>query len=290
MTDKKNYAERIAKLMNGLAESVFELSEEEILAEEREAGADPMYEAARVRALLRPEQIQKARQMRALLCHTRIVITDDHPILRDGLRRLLEAESDLKVVGEAADGGEAVKLAHHLKPDIMLLDLLMPRIPGMEALREMSAAQGSNSVRVIILAGAIEKNQIVEALQLGARGVVLKEFATRVLFEAINAVMAGEYWVGRERVSNLLQYLRKLVQSSGEETRRKKFGLTPRELKVVSAVVAGFTNKQIAEHLDISEDTVKHHVAKAFDKTGVSSRLELALFAVNHSMPLECIA
>ena len=172
----------------------------------------------------------------------------------------------------------------------MLLDLAMPRVPGMEALREMSAAQGSNAVRVIILAGAIEKNQIVEALQLGARGVVLKDAATRVLFEAINAVMAGEYWVGRERVSNLLQYLRKLVQSSGEETRRKKFGLTPRELKVVSAVVAGFTNKQIAEHLDISEDTVKHHVAKAFDKTGVSSRLELALFAVNHSMPLECIA
>ena len=290
MTDKKNYVERIAKLMNGLAESVFELSEEEILAEEREAGADPMYEAARVRALLRPEQIQNARQVRALLCPIRIVLTDDHPILRDGVRRLLEAESDLKVVGEAADGGEAVKLAHQLKPDLMLLDLKMPRIPGMEALREMSAAQGSNAVRVIILAGAIEKKQIVEALQLGARGVVLKEFATRVLFEAINAVMAGEYWVGRERVSNLLQHLRKLVQSSGEETRRKKFGLTPRELKVVSAVVAGFTNKQIAEHLNISEETVKHHVAHAFDKTGVSSRLELALFAVNHSMPLECIA
>ena len=290
MTDKKNYVERIAKLMNGLAESVFELSEEEILAEEREAGADPMYEAARVRALLRPEQMQNARQVRALLCPIRIVLTEDHPILRDGLRRLLEAESDLKVVGEAADGGEAVKLAHQLKPDLMLLDLAMPRIPGMEALREMSAAQGSNAVRVIILAGAIEKKQIVEALQLGARGVVLKEFATRVLFEAINAVMAGEYWVGRERVSNLVQHLRKLVQSSGEETRRKKFGLTPRELKVVSAVVAGFTNKQIAEHLDISEDTVKHHVSNAFDKTGVSSRLELALFAVNHSMPLECIA
>ena len=290
MTDLKNYAERIAKLMNGLAESVFELSEEEIMAEEREAGADPIYEAARVRALLRQEQILKARQVRALLRPIRIVITDDHPILRDGLRRLLEAESDLKVVGEAADGGEAVKLAHQLKPDLMLLDLAMPRVPGMEALREMSAAQGSNAVRVIILAGAIQKNQIVEALQLGARGVVLKEFATRVLFEAINAVMAGEYWVGGERVSNLVQHLRKLVQSSGEETRRKKFGLTPRELKVVSAVVAGFTNKQIAEHLDISEDTVKHHVAHAFDKTGVSSRLELALFAVNHSMPLECIA
>ena len=223
MTDKKNYTERIAKLMNGLAESVFELSEEEILAEEREAGVDPMYEAARVRTLLRPEQIQK---MRALLRPIRIVITDDHPILRDGLRRLLEAES-FKVVGEAADGGEAVKLAHQLKPDLMLLDLKMPRITGMEALREMSDAQGSNAVRVIVLAAIVEKNEIVEALQLGARGVVLKDAATRVLFEAINVVMAGEYWVGRERVSNLVQYLRKLLQSSGEESRRKKFGLTP---------------------------------------------------------------
>src|SRR5215467_7444572 len=108
----------------------------------------------------------------------RLVIADDHPILRDGLRRLLEAQSGLKVVGEAADGGEAVKLAHQLKPDIMLLDLAMPRVPGMEALREMSAAQGSNTMRVILFAGAVEKNQIVEALQLGARGVVLKDAAT----------------------------------------------------------------------------------------------------------------
>jgi len=193
VSDRKSDGDRITKLMNGLAESVFELSEEEILAEEREAGADPMYEAARVRALLRPEQVQKAPQMRVLLGPIRIVITDDHPILRDGLRRLLETKSDLKVVGEAADGGEAVKLAHQLKPDIMLLDLKMPRTTGMEALREMSVVQGSNAVRVIVFAGVVEKNEIVEALQLGARGVVLKDAATRVLFEAINAVMVGEY-------------------------------------------------------------------------------------------------
>ena len=221
---------------------------------------------------------------------TRIVIADDHPIFRDGLRRLLETEPDLKVVGEACDGAEAVKLAKQLKPDILLLDLAMPRDPGLEALREMSSASNQNAVRVILLTAAAEKNQIVEALQLGARGVVLKDSATQLLLKAIHTVMAGEYWVGRESVSNLVQYLRTLVQSSGEEARQKKFGLTPRELEIVSAVVAGYSNKETAEYFKISEDTVKHHLSNIFDKLGVSTRLKLALFAVNQSLPLKPIA
>ena len=219
----------------------------------------------------------------------RIVIADDHPIFRDGLRRLLEAEPDLKVIGEARDGAEAVKLARQLKPDIMLLDLAMPKHPGLEALRELSTG-GANSVRVILLTAAAEKPQIVEALQLGARGVVLKDSATQLLLKAIHTVMAGEYWVGRESVSNLVQYLRGLVQSSGDEARQKKFGLTPRELEIVSAVVAGFANKEIAEYFKISEDTVKHHLSNIFDKLGVSTRLELALFAVNQALPIVNIA
>ena len=220
----------------------------------------------------------------------RIVIADDHPIFRDGLRRLLEAEPDLKVVGEAQDGTEAVKMARQLKPDILLLDLAMPRMPGLEALREMSSGSNSNAVRVILLTAAAEKKQIVEALQLGARGVVMKDSATQLLLKSIHTVMAGEYWVGRESVSNLVQYLRSLVQSSGEEARQKKFGLTPRELEIVSTVVAGYSNKEIAEYCKISEDTVKHHLSNIFDKLGVSTRLELALFAVNQSLPLKTIA
>jgi two-component system, NarL family, nitrate/nitrite response regulator NarL len=221
----------------------------------------------------------------------RIVIADDHPIFRDGLRRLLEAEPDLKVIGEACDGAEAVKLARQLKPDIMLLDLAMPRHPGLEALRDMATGQaGSGAVRVILLTAAAEKNQIVEALQLGARGVVLKDSATQLLLKSIQTVMSGEYWVGRESVSNLVQYLRTLVQSSGEEARQRKFGLTPRELEIVATVVAGYSNKEIAEYFKISEDTVKHHLSNIFDKLGVSTRLELALFAVNQSLPLKSIA
>src|SRR6266481_2188746 len=213
----------------------------------------------------------------------RILIADDHPIFRDGLKRLLESERDFKVVGEACDGVEAVKMVRQLKPEILLLDLAMPRRPGLEALREMST--DATSVRVILLTAAAEKDQIVEALQLGARGVVLKDSATQILLKSIRAVMHGEYWVGRESVSNLVQYLRSLIDSSATASRRKRYGLTPRELEIISAVVAGYANKEVAEHFKISEDTVKHHLSNIFDKLGVSTRLELALFAVNQSLP-----
>jgi len=219
--------------------------------------------------------------------NTRILIADDHPIFRDGLKRLLESERDFTVVGEACDGVEAVKLVRQLKPEILLLDLAMPRRPGLEALREMNSEPASSSVRVILLTAAAEKEQIVEALQLGARGVVLKDSATQILLKSIRAVMKGEYWVGRESVANLVQYLRTLVDSSSNESRKKKFGLTPREFEVISAVVAGYANKEIAEYFKISEDTVKHHLSNIFDKVGVSTRLELALFAVNQSLPFK---
>jgi two-component system, NarL family, nitrate/nitrite response regulator NarL len=220
----------------------------------------------------------------------RIVIADDHPIFRDGLRRLLESEGDMKVIGEACDGNEAIKLASELKPDILLLDLAMPHRTGLEALRDMNTNTSAvGAVRIILLTAAVEKKQIVEALQLGARGVVLKDSATQLLLKSIHSVMAGEYWVGRDSVSNLVQYLRNLMQSTVEETKQKKFGLTPRELEIVAAVVAGYANREIAEYFKISEDTVKHHLSNIFDKLGVSTRLELALFAVNQGLPIKTI-
>jgi two-component system, NarL family, nitrate/nitrite response regulator NarL len=215
----------------------------------------------------------------------RILIADDHPIFRDGLKRLLESEGEFKVIGEACDGVEAVSMARQLIPEVMLLDLAMPRRQGLEALREL--AQDPRSVRVILLTAAAEKEQIVEALQLGARGVVLKDSATQILLKSIRAVMNGEYWVGRESVSNLVLYLRTLVSPAPPQ--RNKYRLTPRELEIVAAVVAGFANKEIAQYFKISEDTVKHHLSNIFDKVGVSSRLELALFAVNQSLPFKPI-
>jgi len=214
----------------------------------------------------------------------RILIADDHELFRNGLRLLLQSEG-LKVVGEARDGAEAVAYAQQLKPDILLLDLLMPNHPGFEALKNLGS-DGPAKTRVILLTGeVVVKRQIVEALQLGARGVVLKSSATDVLFQAIQTVMAEGYWVGRESVTNLMQYLRDLVRGSANET----YGLTTRELEIVSAIVSGYSNKDIAVHFKISEDTVKHHISNIFNKVGVSSRLELALFAVNHSVPLPVI-
>lgn len=217
----------------------------------------------------------------------RILIADDHPIFRDGLKRLLESEGEFKVIGEACDGVEAVSMARQLIPEVMLLDLAMPRRQGLETLREL--ASDARSVRVILLTAAAEKEQIVEALQLGARGVVLKDSATQILLKSIRAVMNGEYWVGRESVSNLVQYLRTLVTPASAFPQRNKYRLTPRELEIIAAVVAGFANKEIAQYFKISEDTVKHHLSNIFDKVGVSSRLELALFAVNQSLPFKPI-
>ena len=220
----------------------------------------------------------------------RIVIADDHPIFRDGLRRLLESEGDMKVVGEACDGLEAVKLAHRdqARHSSARSRHAASHWPGCAARPEHDAG-GAGAVRIILLTAAVEKKQVVEALQLGARGVVLKDSATQLLLKSIHAVMAGEYWVGRDSVSNLVQYLRNLMQSTNEETKQKKFGLTPRELEIVSAVVAGYANREIAEYFKISEDTVKHHLSNIFDKLGVSTRLELALFAVNQGLPLKTI-
>jgi two-component system, NarL family, nitrate/nitrite response regulator NarL len=213
----------------------------------------------------------------------RIVIADDHPIFRDGLRRLLEAEPGLQVIGEASDGQQAVQLAHSLKPDVLLLDLAMPRYPGLEALRELSRGNGHH-VRTLLLTASIEKQQIAEALQIGARGVVMKEAATQVLFTALRAVMRGQYWVGHEAVTDLPQHLRSQLKADPRGAKPRPYGLTNRELEIVGSIVDGNTNKEIAQKFSLSEDTVKHHLTSIFDKLGVANRLELALFAINNRL------
>lgn len=212
----------------------------------------------------------------------RVLIADDHPIYRKGLRSVLEAESGMVVVGEAAGGEEAVRLSRDILPDVLLLDLAMPGVSGMEALAEMAAAP--TPVRTILLTASIKKAEIVTALQLGAVGVVLKSSPVDLLFESIRSVMAGQHWIGRGAVSDLVEALRTQMVASPEKPARERFGLTAREIEITSAVVSGLSNKEIAKKFILSEDTVKHHLTNIFDKVGASNRLELALFAVHHRL------
>jgi DNA-binding NarL/FixJ family response regulator len=211
----------------------------------------------------------------------RILIADDHPVFRQGLIAIFRNEPAFSVVGEATDGRQAVRMIQDLHPDILLLDLVMPGMTGLETLREVSNA--ATPVRTILLTAAIAKEQIAHALQLGARGVVLKDAPTNVILRSIRTVADGNFWVGQNQVAGLVEALQPYVAPADEQS-KKKFRLTSRELDVVGSVVSGFTNRDIAEKFSISEQTVKHHVRNIFDKLGVSNRLELALFAINHGL------
>jgi two-component system nitrate/nitrite response regulator NarL len=211
----------------------------------------------------------------------RIVVADDHPTFREGLTRLIETQPGLQVVGLAADGEEALQKVTELKPDLLLLDQAMPRMDGLVAVRELR--ERSLPVRVILVTAAIERAEIATALQLGAQGVVLKESASEILFKGIRAVMAGHQWIGHARVPDLPAALRELAAPQGGE-RRKHFGLTPRELEIISVILSGASNGAIATRFSLSEKTVKHHLTNIFDKLGVSNRLELALFALHHNL------
>ena len=211
----------------------------------------------------------------------RVVIADDHPVVRVGLRNMLQSDHQMQIIGEARDGVEALSLARATTPDVLLLDLAMPKMPGMEALRELTTE--TTSIRTIVLTGMVDKRQILEALQLGARGVVLKDAAVEHLAACIRAVMQGQYWLEGRPVQNLVQVLRDLTAQTASPP-RKTFGLTARELEVVTLITEGCTNKDIAKAFGISEETVKRHLTNIFNKLGVGNRLELALFALNHNL------
>lgn len=207
----------------------------------------------------------------------RIVIADDHPIFRDGLRRLLESEPDFTVIAEAADPQETVAHVRAYSPDVLLLDLLMPRGGGLTALRELSAAP--HPVRIVLLTAAIEPSEQLLAIELGVRGIVMKESATDLLLKCIRHVMAGGCWLGRESVASLVETL-----AHRPARRAQAVHLTDREMDVVAAVVDGASNRDIAEQFGLSQQTVKNHLSNIFDKLGVSTRLELALYALNHQL------
>lgn len=211
----------------------------------------------------------------------RVLIADDHPVVRVGVRNMLSSEPAIDVIAEAGDGDEALDLTRRLSPDVLLLDLAMPRLSGFDVLRHIMA--DSPTVKIILLTASITPQQIIEALNTGARGVILKDTLTERMPEAVMSVAAGDYWIDGKRVVNLVSALHDLEQKA-VTPQRKTYGLTPREMEVVGCIVEGCSNRDIAQQFKLSEETVKRHLSNIFDKTGVSTRLELAMFAIAHEL------
>lgn len=210
----------------------------------------------------------------------RILVADDHAIFRDGLRKLLEAADDVQIIGEASNGVECTKMLAKLKPDILLLDLRMPEKDGLGVLEEVNF-DNNQSTRVIVLTAAEDDRDVVRAMRLGARGVVLKQSASDLLLKSIRKVADGEIWLDNRMTAEVIDAFKKSAESG---SRREKPLLSDREKEIVQLVAQGFRNREIGEKLFISEQTVKNHLHNIFDKLGVSDRLELALYAIHHRL------
>lgn len=215
----------------------------------------------------------------------RVLIADDHPVVRVGVRNMLASEPAIKVVGEAGDGEEALDLTQRITPDILLLDLSMPRLSGLDVLERLGA--GSPSVKIILLTASITERETIQALQAGARGLIFKNSLTEQITDAIKAVATGAFWINGQSISDIAPVLRSLehqIERESLKPERKNYRLTPREMEVIHSIVEGCGNRDIATQFKISEETVKRHLSNIFDKTGVSTRLELAMFAIAHEL------
>lgn len=201
----------------------------------------------------------------------RIAIADDHPIVLDGLEQLFRLEDEFIIVARCADGQQALEAVAEFRPDVLILDLRMPQRSGLGVLRQMK--QMAAETRVVVLTAALEEDEVLEAIRLGVRGVVLKEMAPRLLVQCVRKVAAGGQWLEKESVSRALdRMLRRSAPSVAGS-------LTPRELEVVRLVSEGLRNKEIAERLLISEGTVKIHLHSIYEKLQVSGRVELSVYA-----------
>ena len=221
----------------------------------------------------------------------RIVIADDHPIFRDGLKQLLATEKDFEVVGEAGHGDDVLPTVEKYHPDILLLDLKMPGTHGLAVLQKMQVTQ--STTKVIVLTASEDKNEFVQAMKLGTAGIVLKQSATDLLIKSIRKVNAGEIWLDSHTTAAVMRQFATGADegpaaapgappAAGRE--RERSLLSQREREIVALVAQGFKNKEMAEKMFISEQTVKNHLHNIFDKLGVSDRLELALYAIHNNL------
>jgi DNA-binding NarL/FixJ family response regulator len=212
--------------------------------------------------------------------YIRIAIADDHPIFRDGLRKLLALEEDFKVVAEARDGKEVLDILQKEEPDILLLDLKMPGLDGLATLQRLQAQKVKT--KVIVLTASDDESEYVQAMKLGTSGIVLKQTATELLIKSIRKVHSGEIWLDSRTTAAVMKQFASPGDPASKD--RERSPLSQREREIVVLVAQGFKNKEIAERMFISEQTVKNHLHNIFDKLGVSDRLELALYAIHKNI------
>ncbi|MBI3666989.1 MAG: response regulator transcription factor, partial [Acidobacteria bacterium] len=206
----------------------------------------------------------------------RIALADNHALFRSGLRQLLSAEEDLEVIAEVGDGPGIFKLLETDSPDVLLLELRMPVVDGLEVIRQLQARGAP--VRILALTASENQQELAQAVQLGASGVVLKSTATDLLLQAIRKVAAGEVWLDTQIAVPVVKQL--AAPRLAGSRRADVGGLTPREREIAALVGQGYKYREIAEMLSISEQTVKNHLRNMFHKLGVSDRLQLALYAI----------
>ena len=203
----------------------------------------------------------------------RLLLVDDHTVVRRGLRMVLSLERDLEVVGEAADGREALEQVAQLQPDVVLMDLLMPVMTGVEAIRAIK--RDSPEVEVVALTSVLEDKLVVEAIEAGATGYLLKDTGPDVLVAAIRAAHRGEVHLDPKAKKRLVREVR---------TPEMRESLTARETEILRLVAKGMANREIAERLEVSEVTVKTHVSSILSKLGLQSRTQAALFALKEGL------
>ena len=209
----------------------------------------------------------------------RILIVDDHQVVRQGLRTFLELHEDMAVLGEAGDGMEAVEMAHQLKPEVILMDIVMPRLDGIEATRQIKAQDAS--VKVIALTSFTEDDRVFPAIQAGASSFLLKDVGPDELVEAIRAAKRGEVRLHPNIARKLME---QVAQGSSPKPDRLGEGLTEREREVICLVARGESNQAIAKELVISEKTVKTHVSNILSKLDLADRTQLAIFAIKNGL------
>jgi two-component system, NarL family, response regulator LiaR len=208
-----------------------------------------------------------------LAARIRVLLVDDHTVVRRGLRLVFELEDDLEVVGEAADGREALAQVASLRPDVVVMDLLMPGMNGVEATRAIRAAHPE--VEVVALTSVLEDRMVVDAVEAGASGYLLKETRPDELFEAVRAAARGEVRLDPRAQQRLMRELRRPVAPADARA-----ALTEREVEVLQRLAQGATNKSIAQSLGVGEATVKSHVSSLLAKLGLKSRTQAALHAL----------